>query len=611
MFIKVIPEKATGRQLINLCVSTHVKGKQVQKTVKRIGYVDEFTHLYEDPIAHFKMEAKRLTLEQEESKVSLQYSLQEHFYFNTTFDKNVSYEVEEEDLVKSYGMLPLLFIYRDLELDYFLNIKRQNSKAKYNHNHILQMLVFGRVLFPLSKLATWREKNKLLNTTTFSDDDVYRSLKFFASIKDEMLKHLNRQVSKQYPHRATLMYYDVTNYYWEIDEEDDLRRRGVCKEHRPEPIVQMGLFMDGEGLPVTYGLFPGNTNDVRTMRPMMEKLLDGMGNETIIYVGDKGIMSGTNIAQIIIDRNGYIISDSVKKSPKAMKDYILDQSDYITSADGSFKYKGRFYPRQLRVETSDDKIELISVNERQIVMWSEKYATKAHADRDKALEKALSKTTSGENTVLNNYGGNRYIKKIIFDSATDKEITNPHFSFDVDDELLRKEKELDGYYIIRTNVVGRHETTPLERFGSRESRWLVKDGLLEMREEIDDLAIIGAYRGLWKIEESFKITKSLLKTRPIFVHKDESVEAHFLSCFVALLILRLLEKRLDSKIPVATMVESLRKANLAELPNGSYQNIYCDNVMETIGKALDLDLNKKFYSKGDLKKLRGKTQKKY
>lgn len=612
MFVKTIPEKSSGRILMNLCTSTHLHGKQVQKTVKRIGYVDEFKDQFKDPIAHFKEEAKRLTIEEKESKQTFEYSLSDHFDFSNTFDKQECTVLESTDAIRSYGVLPLLKLYRELELDYFLDIKRQYKKTGYNHNHIFQMLVFGRILSPDSKLGTWRDRNKILQNSDFSDDDVYRALPFFSSIKNEMIQHLNNQMREKYKRRTTLMYYDVTNYYWEIDDEDDFRKRGCSKEHRPEPIVQMGLFMDDQGLPVTYGLFPGNTNDVITMRPMMDKLLDGLGNKNFIYVADKGIMSGMNIAQIILDNKGYIISDSVRKTTKAMKDYVLNQDDYVKSEDGSFMYKSRLYPREIRVETNDGKQIKIKINERQIVFWSEKYWIRQKAERERAVNKAIDKASRyGENSVLNNYAANRYIKKVIFDSATGKEVDKPQFSVSIDSDLISQAEELDGYYIIRTNVVGTIEGENTDSFNGYDSRWHSNDNWLELNKPVSDFDIIDIYRGLWQIEDTFKITKSILKARPVYVHNEESIEAHFLSCFVSLLILRLLEKKTDFKIPIRTMVDSLRKANLVQLPNGTFMNTYCDSVIASIGNELGLDLCKKYYSSQNLKKIRGNTQKQY
>ena len=611
MFLQTIPEKKTGRVLLCYYVGRRVNGKTKQFMVEKLGYKDELEKQFPDPVAHFKAEARRLTLEEKARKQTMEFSLGEHFDFSNGFDSHQGTPLESSSLERSYGNLPLLWLYRNLELDYFLNIRRQYRKTGYNENHIFQMLVFGRILSPNSKLGTWRNRNRLLFNVDFSDDDVYRSLEFFSHIKEDMIKHLNDQMVRKYGRRTTLMYYDVTNFYWEIDDEDDLRRRGASKEHRPEPIVQLGLFMDDEGLPVTYGLFPGNTNDVATMRPMMDKLLDGLGNRDYIYVADKGIMSGMNIAQIVLDNKGYVISDSVRKATGAMKAYVLDQDGYIESPDGTFKYKGRLYPREIRVETIDGKQKLIRINERQIVFWSEKYSTRQKMEREKAVLKAMEKATRGENSVINNYAANRYIKKVIFDSVTGKEVDSPEFGISIDTELIRQQEELDGYYIIRSNVVGIEETSSIDDFNGFDCRWHPTDNFLELNHPVSDMDIIDIYRGLWRIEESFRITKSILKARPVFVHNENSIEAHFLSCFVSLLILRLLEKKTDKKIPADTIVDSLRKANLAELPNGTFMNVYCDNVIRDIGRALDLELDRKYYSKRNLLEERGKTVKKF
>ena len=611
MFVQKLFEKKSGKTLLYFATGKRINGVTKKTLVEKIGYLEDLQSHYPDPIAHFKEIAKQKTEEAKSQEFDLHYSTSDLFNFSTDFNKQECSVPESVDNVRSYGVLPLMKIYRDLELDYFLNIKRQYKKVDYNLNHIFQMLVFGRILSPSSKLGTWRDRNRLLNNADFTDDDVYRALPFFSSIKQEMIEHLNNQMVSKYKRRTTLMYYDVTNYYWEIDDEDELRKRGVSKEHRPEPIVQMGLFMDDHGLPVTYGLFPGNTNDVITRRPRMDKLLTGLGNRNYIYVADIGIMSGMNIAQIILDNKGYIISDSVRKSTKAMKNYVLNQEDYIKSEDGSFMYKSRYYPREIRVETNDGKQRLIRINERQIVFWSEKYWARQKAEREKAVLKAMNKATNGQNSVMNNYAANRYIKKVIFDSETGKEVDNPEFSISIDSELIKQEEELDGYYIIRTNVVGITECENLDTFNGYDSRWHPSDNWLELNKVVSDTDIINIYRGLWQIEDSFKITKSILKARPVYVHNEESIEAHFLSCFVSFLILRLLEQKTDCRIPLKTMVDSLRKANLTQLPDGNYMNTYCDNVISDIGKALNLELTRKFYSKKNLVTERGKTVKKF
>lgn len=608
MYVQKIFEKSTGKTMLYFATGKRINGKNKTIYLEKLGYLEDLASQYEDPIAHFKEIAK---LKNEEAKVQsfeLKYNTSDVFDFN---DKANQDNEQTFDSVCSYGVLPLLGLYRELELDYFLNIKRQYLKTQYNHNHIFQMLVFGRILSPDSKLATWKDRNKILKNADFSDDDVYRSLSFFRDVKDDMIAHLNRQMCDKHGRRTTLMYYDVTNYYWEIDDDDDLRKRGVSKEHKPEPIVQMGLFMDSNGLPVTYGLYPGNTNDVLTMRPMMKQLVEGMDNENIIYVADKGMMSGTNIAQIIIDHNGYVMSSSVRGANDEMKKYVTNQDGYTESEDGLFKFKSRICPRKITVQTENGKTVSVSINERQIVFWSKKYQARANHDREKSIEKALVRATNGANTVLNNHAGNRFIAKAIFDSEDDgKLVEKPEFSYSLDEDLKAREEELDGYYIIRSNVVGLLDEKKPFSSNPDATRWHAKDGLLEMNRVVSDLDIIGMYRGLWQIEHSFRITKSILRARPVFVHKEESIEAHFLSCFVSLLLLRILEKKINEKTPLESIVDSLRKANLAQLSEGNYMNLYCDKTIKEIGDSLGLALNKKFYSKKDLSTERGKAGKK-
>ena len=606
MYVQPLFEKKTGRTLLFYYTARRVKGKIVRTPVRRIGYVDELLHEYADPLSHFREEAKRLTKEAQQREIQLTCSLDAHYIFNDQFNKHEHRAIQKVDHRYNYGVLPLLQLYRELEIDDFIRIKTQYRKVDYNYNHIFQMLVFGRILFPASKLATWRERTRILQNKAFSDDAVYRALPFFASIKDAIVQHLHKQVQKQYQRDTTLLYYDVTNYYWEIDREDALRRRGVSKEHRPEPIVQMGLLMDNSGLPVTYELFPGNTNDVTTLRPIMQNLSENFGNKHLIVVADKGMMGGMNIAQILLDHNGYVMSSSVRKADAEMRNYILDQNGYTELNGGRFKYKSRLVPCTITVETADGKKQHIRINERHIVFWSEDYWKKAQHERNMAISKAMARAGFGENTVLNNYGGNRFIKKEIYDPTTGKEVKHPAFSFSLDEELLEQEELLDGYYLIRSNVVGLREG---ERPFNHPYRWHMQDNLFELNRPVSDLDIIDMYRNLWKIEESFKITKSYLRARPAFVHKKDSIEAHFLTCFVALLLLRLLEKRTHNAIPIATMVESLRKAYLVQLEDETYVNAYCDNVIDAIGKTFNLDLTKKYYTKGDLKTLRGKTAK--
>ncbi len=286
-----------------------------------------------DPIAHFKEEAKRRSVRQ---KLTIEAFLDEHHRFDTPYMKGNPESRQVKALGLSLGMLPLSQIYHELEIGYFWDNRRRYTKAKYNHNTIFQALVFGRILFPGSKLSTWRSRQRLLSNMDFTDDDVYRSLPFFASHKTALQKHLHQKVSKLYGRDTSLLYYDVTNYYWETDNEDERRKRGVSKEHRPEPIIQMGLLMDSNDLPISYGLFSGNTNDSLTLSPMMGEVDETLKIQGVIYIADSGVISGDNRVEILVNKGGYIFSNLYISKMMPLPRRIFWMRGYVHLKEGSF-----------------------------------------------------------------------------------------------------------------------------------------------------------------------------------------------------------------------------------------------------------------------------------
>lgn len=598
-----LPEKKTGRILLLFGESKRINGKNTNRTVERIGYLDEFIDIYADPIAHFKQVAKERTVE---SKVKLELSLSEHFSFEHEYHKqfdrrDTTASFSSSELSVWYGMLPLSRIYHELELDYFLNNRRRYTKASYNHNAIFQMLVYGRILFPDSKLGTWQDRNKLLGNMEFTDDDVYRSLGFFAKHKGAMVRHLHKKVGQLYGRDTSLLFYDVTNYYWEIDTEDDMRRRGCSKEHRPEPIVQMGLLMDSHALPVTYGLFSGNTNDCLTLSPMMGEVCEDLRAQGVVYIADKGMMSGDNRAEILINKGGYVFSSSVRGANRETQQFVTDESGFIGNADGTYQYKSRIVPVEVSVtDLSTGRKQKVTINERQIVFWSKKYQDRTRYEREKALQKAAA-----YGSCENNHGGNKYFKKVVVNKIDGEVIEHKDYVRILDEDLLSKDEALDGYYLICTNVVGLGQH---EHSFTKQSRFL-DDNMFQLNRVVTDQDIIEMYRGLWRIEESFRITKSWLKARPVFVHTEASIEAHFLTCFVGLLLLRILELKTERSIEVNRMVESLRKAQLVYASPDVLISSYCDNILARIGSTLDLDMTKMRYTVTELDKLLAKTRK--
>lgn len=620
MYLKQIPNK-DGRIYLTIAESRRIDGKSKTITVEGLGYLDELQKQFDDPVAYFDAEAKRRTKEAKAKKRNEGDLRASHFPFSSRYDKKDDKPVlESVNKSKSLGYIPLLEIFNELELGYFVDNRRRYTEAEYNHTAIWKMLCIGRILFPLSKLGTWRRREELPEKMNFSDDDVYRSLPFFAKHKDAMIGHTNSRLEKLgYRDKGNLMFYDVTNYYWEIDDPDGdamldngeiipgLRKRGCSKEHRPEPIVQMGLMMDAGGIPCGYGLFEGNKNDVTTFVPMMSHMREVHKKENIIFVGDKGMMSGNNITALILGHNGFIISKSVRNCTKEVKKFVLDMAEYQKmkdeDAEGTLLLKERTMPTAITIKGLDGKEREVTINLRQIAFFSKKYQQRARKERAAAIEKALRNAkTRKKDAALNTYGSNKYLKKTIFDG--DNEVENPGFEFSLDEKAIEEDEMLDGYYLIFSNVYGtdkEHGQTGIT-FNSRDCSIL-------MPEAVTAKDIVDMYRQLWKIEHCFRITKSFLKTRPVYVHEKESIEAHFLSCYVSLVILRVLEKKTKESIEIEKIVEELRKASLfVNDSDGWWYSTYCSNIIEAIGKATGLDLTRERYLKTDIRRMIASTK---
>jgi transposase len=287
------------------------------------------------------------------------------------------------------------------------------------------------------------------------------------------------------------------------------------------------------------------------------------------------MITGDNIRQILIDQCGYVLSYSIRGSDAAFKKYVLDQKDYEDIGQEGFRIKSRIYPREISVSTLKGKKNKISIDEKHIVFYSPKYAKKAKADREAVLSKA-EKLISSPSAYARaaSYGAAKYVKDLTYSPATGEVIDDAEHLLISDEKVLAEEEKYDGYYAIVTS---------------------------EMKKS--DEKIVEIYRGLWKIEDSFKITKSDLETRPVYVSRQDHIEAHFLSCFVALVLVRLLEKKLDGKHPVPRILESLKRSSCSLLEQNLYLFDYYDQVLSDIGKFLGIDFSRKYRPVGDIKKI--------
>ena len=482
---------------------------------------------------------------------------------------------------KNFGYAALSQVYHELGIHTFLTNRQRHSKEQYDTNTIMKMLVYSRLLFPASKKSSYEDRDRFFEKTDYSLDDVYRCLSFLDKHKDNLQIWLNDKIKKNPGRDTSLIYYDVTNYYFETEEQNDFLRKGVSKEHRPNPILQMGLFMDSQGIPITYELFPGNTNDCLTYRPNFGRIKKQFDLGRVISVADKGMTTGDNIWYTINTptHDGYVFSMSIRGAEKSVKDYVLKEDGYEWLGK-EYKRKSRKSPRTIQVTSVTGKKIKKQVDEKQVVFWSKKYARRAKAEREAALAKARDLAQNpGNYTRATSYGAAKYVKKVDYDKETGEILASTSI-LDIDEDKIREEEALDGYYMLLTSEM-----------------------------ETPDDEIIDMYRGLWRIEETFKVTKSELEARPVYVWTKEHIEAHFLICFVALTIARILENRLEKKYSIGRILESLSKAECSLVQQNYYLFDYYDEVLKDIGRVLDIDFGKRIRTLGEIKKILARTKK--
>jgi hypothetical protein len=324
------------------------RGRPRSKTVLSLGWLDVLEKQYDDPIAHFKEVARKMTEEEQaNNKVTLQLDMNERLEPATDNEKN-------------FGYAAILKIYHELGLYRFFRNKARHQNFKFNTNSIMTLLVISRLLSPGSKRKAFQEKDRYFERFDFTQADIYRALSHFSEISKECQRHMHTQIEEKYGRNTKTIYYDVTNFYFEIDHEDGFRRFGFEKNRRPDPIIQMGLAVDADGIPLHFDLFPGNTVDKQTFRPVIGEVRRNYDTGRIIVVADMGINTGDNIYYLLggdkgTRFNGYVFSMSVRRGTKELKDYILSEEGYVDSngkpatAECDFKMKSRRVAREINV----------------------------------------------------------------------------------------------------------------------------------------------------------------------------------------------------------------------------------------------------------------------
>jgi transposase len=582
MYLKTSTNSKTGRTHLSICRSFHDKERGYSRTttIETLGYLDDLEKEYADPIAHFRSAIEKMNAEEEAEKAEYTVS----FHKDKKLAKNISTR-------KNYGYIVPMKLFYELGIDRFLLNHQRGKKIEHSTAAVMKLLVLSRLLYPASKRQTYLSRSRYFDfekKDDFSLLDIYRDLSHFSKISIELQKFLHDRIVKQYGRKLELVYYDVTNYYFEIDKEDETRQKGYSKEHKPDPIVNMGLAMDADGIPIAYETFPGAESEKLHLRTMSRLLWQKLGTGKVIYVADKAQNTGDNIYYIESGKHGYVFSQSIPGAADDFKKWVLNDEGYTwlyadkEKTEPVYKRKAEIAGRTIDVSAVKDGKPIkrhVPIKQKVVVFYSEKYAKRQKAKREIVIQKAYKiMQNPAQYTKATSYGALKYLKNVEVDKKTG-EIKTPKASPVFDFAKLKEEEKYDGYYALVTNQ-------------------------FEMNAD----EIIETYRGLWQIEDCFKISKSEIEARPIYVSRDDRIDAHFLTCFLALVIIRLIQKKLGGEYPVHQILEALRNISCSSESENLYLFDYRSDLSDALGEAFDVDFSRERLTRGEIKKYLGKAK---
>lgn len=533
-------------------------------------------------------------------------ALQEYVEYAPKAVVRISFETGSTYCVaqpKRFAPCLLDAIFAGLGMDQLFASIKHNSKIEYDLQGIVRLLTYGRILEPASKMATMRQNDSYYVPLVKSNNDfnVYDVLDVIYKNRKQIIRRMNTCISRGIGRNTNTVFYDVTNFFFEVEEPDEdivddegqiiekgLRKMGVSKENRKQPIVQMGLFLDDNGIPISIEMFPGNTLDHLTLRTAMKNTVDTLDLDRFILVADRGMYSGTNMSHVIDHGNGYIVSKSLKKSAKKEREWVLDQDGY-TVVSPDFKYKSRIVTRTITDENGLSR----KIQQKVVVYWSRAfYAREKHENQSflDFIEKLKANPNGFRVSAAQSRSLRKFMKKEVRHEETGEILDSSKLRTMIDEDKLTEFNELMGYYQIVSSEL-----------------------------EMDDLEIIDKYHGLTRIEDQFREMKGTLETRPIFVNTPEHIQAHLMICFMALTMMRVIQHKIRKSLPEETGKDSswsyglpgnrLSKALLdwqvEQLSDEYFRMVNIDSVdLKVILSAVGLVLPSKLFTRGDLRKLK-------
>ena len=568
--------KAENAESFYICKSyTKANGSTTSAIVRKLGTLEQLLPEHgptrDDVLAWAKNEVKIETEKYKKEKEAQTVLIPFHADRQLDYNKQVFFRG---------GYLFLQSFYYQLQMNKTCRKLKQKYKFKYDINAILSDLIYARILEPCSKRSSYKVASEFLEKPSYELHDVYRALDVLGTECDLIQAEVYKNSHFLGERNDKILYYDCSNYYFEIEQEDGNKKYGKSKEHRPNPIIQMGLFMDGDGIPLAFSLFPRNANEQISLKPLEKKVLEDFGCQKFIYCSDVGLGSKSIREYNHMGERAYIVTQSIKKLKKDEKEWALNPQGFKRVSDDapvditklSEDDKGLYY--------KDEPYTTKKLHQRLIITYSPKYALYQKSIRDKQIERAQKMLDSG-NTKKNRKNPNdpaRFIGTL----AVTKEGEAADVKHYLDENKISEEGQYDGFYAVCTDLLD---------------------------DEVDD--ILKVSEGRWQIEDCFRIMKTDFSARPIYLQDENRIKAHFLICFLALTIYRFLEKKLGSKYTCEKLLDTLKGMNFAEIQEQGFTPLYkreaiTDDLHDVCGFRTDYQFITKSKMRNIQKKSKGK-----
>ena len=549
------------------------KGASTSVIVRKLGTLKELLPEHgptrDDVMAWAREQARIETLKYKQEKEEKQIKL--------TFHADRLLDYHKQTFFRG-GYLFLQSIYYQMQMNKICRKLKQRYKFKYDINAILSDLIYARILDPCSKRSSYKAASEFLEKPSYELHDVYRTLDVLGAECDLIQAEVYKNSHFMGKRNDKILYYDCSNYYFEIEQEDGSKKYGKSKEHRPNPIIQMGLFMDGDGIPLAFSLFPGNANEQTSLKPLEKKVLGDFGCQKFIYCSDAGLGSESIREYNHMGERAYIVTQSIKKLKKEEKEWALDPQGFKRVSDDKPVDITKLPEDDKGLYYKDEPYTTKKLHQRLIITYSPKYALYQKSIRNKQVERAQKMLDSGK-TKKNRKNPNdpaRFIGKM----AVTKDGEAADIKQYLDEDKIAEEAQYDGLYAVCTDLLD---------------------------DEVDD--ILKVSEGRWKIEECFRIMKTDFTARPVYLRDENRIKAHFLICFLGLTVYRYLEKKLDLKYTCEELLDTLKAMNFAGIQEQGFIPLYRrESITDALHEACGFRTDYQFITKSKMRTIQKKSK---